>query len=81
MAYHAIVGHFDHTMGFENVQALIDAIWRWLTFCTDDDKSAMGSVLFRKPTEFAHYVEQLKKNYKIDEIVFCGSSHASCMSP
>ena len=60
LAYHAIVGHFDHTRGFENVQALIDAIWRWLTFCTDDDKSAMGPVLFRKPTKFAHYVEQLK---------------------
>ena len=66
LAYHAIVGHFDHMRGFENVQALIDAIWRWLTFCTDDDKSAMGPVLFRKPTKFAHYVEQLKN---IDEIV------------
>ena len=69
LVYHTIVRHFDHMRGFENVQALIDAIWRWLTFCTDDDKSAMGPVLFRKPTKFAHYVEQLKKNYKINEIV------------
>ena len=29
----------------------------------------MGQVLFRKPTKFAHYVEQFKNNYKMDEIV------------
>ena len=75
LAYHTIVGHFDHTRGFENVQALIDAIWRWLTFYTDNDKSAMGPVLFRKPTKFAHYVEQFKKNYKINEIVLWVISH------
>ena len=48
LAYHAIVAHFDHTRGFENVQALLDAIWSWLSFCTVDEKSAMGQVLFRK---------------------------------
>ena len=75
LVYHAIVSHFDHTMGFENVQALIDAIWRWLTFSTDNDKSAMGPVFFRKPTKFAHYVKQFKINYKIDEIVLWVISH------
>ena len=69
LVYHAIVGHFDNMRGFENVQALIDAIWSWITFCTDNDKSAMGPVLFRKPIKFAHYVKQFKKKYKIDEIV------------
>ena len=75
LAYHAIVAHFDHTRGFEDVQALLDAIWRWLSFCTEDDKSAMGQVLFRKPTKFAHYVEEFKKNYKMDEIVLWVISH------
>ena len=69
LAYHTIVAHFDHMRGFEDVQALLDAIWRWLSFCTKDDKSAMGPVLFRKPTKFIDYVEQFKKNYKLDKII------------
>ena len=77
LVYHAIVAHFDHTRGFEDVQALLDAIWRWLSFCTEDDKSTMSQVLFKKLTKFAHYVEQFKKITKL----FCGSSHAFCVSP
>ena len=80
LVYHAIVAHFDHTRGFEDVQALLDAIWRWLSFCTEDDKSAMGQVLFRKPTKFPHYVEEFKIITKWMRL-FCGSSHAFCMSP
>ena len=68
LVYHAVVAHFDHMRGFEHVQALQHAIWRWLKFCTDADKSAMGQVLLRKPIKFPDYVDQFKQNYKIDEI-------------
>ena len=78
LLYHAIVAHFDHMRGFEDVQALLDAIWRWLTFCTEDDKSAMGQVIFRKPIMFPDYVEQFKQKYKMDEIILWVISHILC---
>ena len=78
LAYHAIVAHFDHTRGFENVHVLQEAIWRWLKFYTDVDKSSMGQVLFRKPIKFPDYVDQFKQNYKIDEITLWVISHILC---
>ena len=69
LMYHAVVGHFDQSMGFEDVQALQDSIWRWLSFCPDADKSAMDQLLLRKQTKFADYVVEFKKNSKLDEIV------------
>ena len=69
LAYHAVVGHFDQTRGFKDVQDLQDSIWRWLNFYTDADKSAKGQVLLRKHTNFPDYLANFKLNYKLDEVI------------
>ena len=43
-----VIKHFDYTYGFKDVMSVREAIWRWLTFCSDNDKSAMGPNLLQK---------------------------------
>ena len=69
MSYHAIVNHFDQTRGFGFIDGLKDQVWRWLNFCTDADKFAMGQVLLHKCVKFPQYLEAFKKHGKLDEIV------------
>ena len=71
MTYHSIVYHFDQTRGFGSVNGLKDQVWRWLSFSTDADKSAMGQVLLCKCIKCPQYVDNFIKLDKLDEIVFC----------
>ena len=46
-----------------------EAIWRWLTFCTNDDKSAMGPNLLQKQQKFPIYVREYKEMGHVNEVV------------
>ena len=46
-----------------------EAIWMWLTFCTDDDKSAMGPNLLQKQRKFPIYAREYEETGHVDEVV------------
>ena len=69
LCFHTIIKHFDYTYGFKDVMSVREAIWRWLTFCTDDDKSAMGPNLLQKQRKFPIYVREYEETGYVDEVV------------
>ena len=69
MVYHAIVHHFDHTQGFGSIDGLKDHVWKLLSFCTKEDKSAMGQVILRKAMKFHQFLDDFKKKAKLDNVV------------
>ena len=46
-----------------------EAIWRWLTFCTDNDKSAMDPNLLQKQRKFLIYIREYEETGHVDEVV------------
>ena len=69
LRYHTVIKHFDYTYGFKDVMSVREVIWRWLTFCTDDDKSAMGPNLLQKQRKFPIYVREYGEMEHVDEVV------------
>ena len=54
---------------FKDVASVREATWRWLTFCTNDDKSAMGPNLLQKQSKFLIYVREYEEAGQVCEVV------------
>ena len=69
LAYHTVVKHFDTSYGFQDMQTLKQKVAEWLMFSTEQDKSAMGPNLMKKCKTFPIYLDDYKKQGKVDEVV------------
>ena len=69
LCYHTVIKHFDYTYGFKDVASVRKAIWRWLTFCTEINKSAMGQNLLQKQCKFPIYLREFEETGQVDEVV------------